>query len=1060
MLNFSYGITSSQRLSRVETVENVDINVVSSTTASAWTSSLNVTKPTGTANGDSIVIFVGTQGGAEPYINGFDKIGQYNNLTIYHSHYIVFFRKAGNFEPSSYVVQNAVNMNMSAVAVTLRDTGGFFVEFQGGEVAGSTVASNSALVPNYVAPVPGFLLAGGTVYHSDGVPTYTYPVGYTGVNQAKREFASIAVAGKKVGSGSVGEALFVYPGTSGSWAAGHHLFIRGTAVPVEPPPSADLLTWEPPTGWESYTPYTLPAGGGTITLSDSLNYKLINPAGGKITGTLTIKGGRNIVWFAGHSQIDTFVSYDEATQVSVRIWRSDSQPNTPPYTVNDGRIVHIEGLLVNGFYASGDIIVNAPEVDLRLQNVRVECGMWGRNNDPEGNSPHPDVLQPWGAAKFIRVDKLTGLATYQGLMWKNDIAGRIRGPVYMKRTNIRAQSLSANVEINSSNPPSTSPLPSGRLWPNYLWWTKSGEGSIHVETGTVWISHPYRTFTTSGNQIFWPHLAAGDFGNDGTGRFAMPLDNTVDWSGLSRGKVYQGVPPGGDYCPAGLAGSLYESPGYLPQAGGQPASTFSDDYDLFGLEGRSTGSNSGFAFNTSAPTLKDGTPITGSMLTYYNATVAWAQNASATQRLTSTFNTDNSYSASRNSQPIVDAIMRSFRLTGDLRLLDALVSGFNTLASRFKTTWIDYVPSRFDGRTEWATPGSVRNGVTMTGDPWHPYPIKSNYLNGTNWQYGTDVSYLNTLKLWALASEFAWALHLNRLKSSPAGHNYATLSTAWSLRVEQFVKAWSETTSAHWSRNYRGVDELSATGHAIPNTLTSGTRHRQTWGLWPFWLYNGHHPALDSVMLARYCGLLARVGAINVPNPVTNGVYASDVAAREMVRAFFIGNPHPSHVSYSGPYGDAIAMTHTNGFTGDERHIQRSTYLGYAGGRYIQAWLTGAFRAGDQFTRERMLRLSRGYLYGFYSDGRMYGNILRMVDGQAPLHTFTCTEQGTEQSVTSNVQFGRSTMLVFSDSNSDLNNISTTIQNSNGGGYSTPNYGAIPSAQFVRSALLAIGDLT
>jgi hypothetical protein len=485
---------------------------------------------------------------------------------------------------------------------------------------------------------------------------------------------------------------------------------------------------------------------------------------------------------------------------------------------------------------------------------------------------------------------------------------------------------------------------------------------------------------------------------------------------------------------------------------------FSDGYDLFGLEGNA-------AFNPSAPTLKDGTAITDAMLTYYAATVAWAQNTSAKQRLANIYDTSNSYTAGRVGQPAFDALMRAFRLTGDLRLLDVLCGAFTVLGGRFTTAWSGHSVSAIDARdVEWATAGVLRpkvTGVAMTGNPWNPYP-KMNQLSTSSWQKGTDISYQDAPKLWAQVAEFAWALYLNRLKASPGGRDYMALSETWADRVEKFVKAWSETSSAHWAvQNYRGMPSLPASGHSIPNTHSSSGRKRQVWGKWPFLMENEAHAGLNSISLTRYAGLLARAGAISAPNAVTDvaGVYESDVATREMARALFIGNPHPSYVTYVGPYGDAIAMTHNHPFTGVNRQIQRSTYVGYQVSTYIQLWLTGAYRAADQLSRERMLRLSRGLLYAFNgTTGEMYGNLLRMVNGQT-LHSFTCADQGTTQGASENAQYARSSLLIFSDGHTGLDTISTNTQTSYGGGYALPNYGAIPSAQFLREALTAVGDL-
>jgi hypothetical protein len=480
--------------------------------------------------------------------------------------------------------------------------------------------------------------------------------------------------------------------------------------------------------------------------------------------------------------------------------------------------------------------------------------------------------------------------------------------------------------------------------------------------------------------------------------------------------------------------------------------SFGDGFELYGLEGNSS-------FNAASPTLKNGNNLTGQMLSYYTSLIAWVQKTNATHRLNEAWNTFSIQSAGRQAQPILSAVMSAFRVTGDLRLLDYCCAGLNVLSSKLDLAWSGHVPSRFDSRTtEWATAGVVKNGEVMVGNPWSPY-LGMNFLYSTTaWFYGTDSENGTSAKLWALVAEITWALWLNRNKTSPSGiYNYQTVANLWRTRVENHARTWSETTTAHWRHNYRGVESVHERGHNIPN-LPSSTIKRQDWGRWPILLGNDSHTSLDCIAYNHYVGLLARVGFANIPNQVINGQYESDIACQEMVKALFIGNPHPSHDTYEGPWGTAIAMARDDFFSGADRRTQLCTYTGYMAQRYIQFWLTGVYRASNQLSRVRMLRLARGYAYMFNgTTGEMYPNVLRLADGEA--YGSFIGMAGSVQTASTNALYGRSSMLVFSDSDTTLNTISTNTQNNHGGGYASPNYGSLIGAQFLRAVLEHIGDL-
>lgn len=325
--------------------------------------------------------------------------------------------------------------------------------------------------------------------------------------------------------------------------------VRQVSRNPRPSPAAGLLNWAPP-NTTGYTPLTVPAAGGVVTLDDTTDYVLTQSA--VLTKCVTIKGGRNVVWIGGESKIDTQWSLNESDIASVRFYQSDS---TTARTTNAGRIIHLEGFWAHGYYASADIQANCPEAIMQVQNCRVEGGAWGRQtvDGDATNTPHPDSIQLWGGVQELRVDRFTGLSSYQGLTIDADL-GPV-GPVHLRNVNIRAND--GPCEAADSAP---------RAWPNYIVWTgqKSPASNVYVDSGSVWLSHPNRTM--AGGQVMYPaySVATDAIGTYGywplTRSDCLVLDET-DNSAV--GRWYEGTPAGGDFVPAGLPGPNYVTPGYV-----------------------------------------------------------------------------------------------------------------------------------------------------------------------------------------------------------------------------------------------------------------------------------------------------------------------------------------------------------------------------------------------------------------------------------------------------------------------------------------------------------------
>jgi hypothetical protein len=192
----------------------------------------------------------------------------------------------------------------------------------------------------------------------------------------------------------------------------------------------------------------------------------------------------------------------------------------------------VEGLYIHGQYGRDGIRVGSggSNTTLIVENSRIIDRLSG------SSTYHADVIQPFGGIKAFKVDHLTGGSDFQGQMWKQE-SGTYFGPSDFRNVNYQAASPEVEYMINFVMGNATQPV-----------------------TLTNVFNQPASSF--AGGDFCKAQTPSGSAtcGTDSSGR------KYVTWSGTPitvNGRITQGLPPGGDFVPAGVAGMNYRSPGYL-----------------------------------------------------------------------------------------------------------------------------------------------------------------------------------------------------------------------------------------------------------------------------------------------------------------------------------------------------------------------------------------------------------------------------------------------------------------------------------------------------------------
>lgn len=310
---------------------------------------------------------------------------------------------------------------------------------------------------------------------------------------------------------------------------------------------SDTLRWSPPVGWESYTEYVIPDSGQSIyiNLDPNIDYKLVSP--NTLHGRVEIRGGRNIVWIGGHVCIEGF-SVPPAQGYHRRgVSISDQGGET------EGRIVHLEGLLLDGDDLAEGINTNCPTATVQLQNIRVEEVKIKSADDRDNQSNHADIFQPWGSQAELRMDRFTGRSNYQGFYLREEVSGNRLGDYWFSRVNV--EGIETIVDLADDG--------DGLPYANVRFFRADflhQIGPWHLDN--VWVKcHPDSQYGTALELNVNP--APTEVDTDPIGKYvAWPSVLLADGRDFCDDRLYEGDPPGGDFVLAVDVGLGYVSPGY------------------------------------------------------------------------------------------------------------------------------------------------------------------------------------------------------------------------------------------------------------------------------------------------------------------------------------------------------------------------------------------------------------------------------------------------------------------------------------------------------------------
>lgn len=257
----------------------------------------------------------------------------------------------------------------------------------------------------------------------------------------------------------------------------------------------------------------LHVGTDTLHLKDSRNYILRMPKVKK-TGPLYIRGGGNVRLIGG--------------LMSTKIKGPNIVIMDDSGTRN-GRIVHIEGLLINGSsrVPSDGIKIKAPHTIVQLEHDRI-VGLHGSLR-----GYHADVVQPGGGVKELLIDDFTGSSHYNNFYFRRETnplmpaIGRViientnmfgyQNPGTIPRRTLRGISIGTQPDPPSNDSSALNCKVTNALWMKNFWvrpprGTRPAQFVYPHDRMEGLAARCDSAYKSSTHSVDWPHLRASNGG--------------------------------------------------------------------------------------------------------------------------------------------------------------------------------------------------------------------------------------------------------------------------------------------------------------------------------------------------------------------------------------------------------------------------------------------------------------------------------------------------------------------------------------------------------------------
>ena len=327
--------------------------------------------------------------------------------------------------------------------------------------------------------------------------------------------------------------------------ASHSVGPSATPVTSAAVASLQTLRWAPPAG--NYV--DVHVGGSTekspdtvVYLSAGVNYNIVFDA--PLTRRTVFKGGHNIKIIGGEVNISS-------NQVNESYPVDDDRHYVPSNGLDfheQTGTVYLEGLWVHGAYALDSINAGASSgTTFIIQNSRLESDrvVSGLSNVSDGYY-HADGFQSWTGLKGLFMNQVTIVNPYQGGMFGDGALSLPWLTTVLDHVNYRAAPSGGQITKIINFVPRAAlqgPL------------TFQGD-SVYYQPASDW------SWGSGYKGAFYSDVAVG---TDAQARQYGQPNQTNVVNGINNGsggpgRIYQGLPPNGDYVPAALPGLSYTSP--------------------------------------------------------------------------------------------------------------------------------------------------------------------------------------------------------------------------------------------------------------------------------------------------------------------------------------------------------------------------------------------------------------------------------------------------------------------------------------------------------------------